>query len=74
MKFVTDKRRHLICVPYTIENLHKMADELRINRCWFHNSKHPHYDIPKRRQAEIEEFCWIVTTKELINLIKTAEQ
>lgn len=45
MKYYCDHSRHLICIPYTIDNLHLMADDLGINRCWFHNSKYPHYDI-----------------------------
>lgn len=58
MKYLTDGKRHLICVPYTHSNLHKMADDLGIHRCWFHDKeKFPHYDIPKRRIEEIESQC-----------------
>ena len=28
MKYLTDGKRHLICEPYSIENLHKMADNI----------------------------------------------
>jgi hypothetical protein len=49
MKYYCDNMRHLVCVPYSIDNLHKMAKELNINRCWFHaNASYPHYDIPKK--------------------------
>ena len=68
MKFFTDKKRHLVCVPYSIENLHKMATFLNINRCWFHND---HYDIPKRRIQEIEELCEIISSKEIVKIIKS---
>ena len=30
MKYLCDNKRHLICEPYSIENLHKMAKELNI--------------------------------------------
>ena len=51
MKYYTDKKRHLVCIPYSIENLHKMAIDLNIKKCWFHKD---HYDIPKKRISEIE--------------------
>jgi hypothetical protein len=67
MKYVTDRKRHLICVPYSIENLHKMAETLSIKRCWFHKD---HYDIPKQRQKEIEDLCEIVSPKDIVRIIK----
>ena len=68
--YVTDRRRHLICLPYTVENLHTMAKELGIKRCWFHTT---HYDIPKRRMREIESQCLIVSSKEIVTLIGSRE-
>lgn len=67
MIFYTDGCRHLVCIPYSIDNLHKMAEELDIKRCWFHKN---HYDIPKRRIAEIEAKCVMVTPKEIIGIIQ----
>jgi FMN phosphatase YigB (HAD superfamily) len=67
MKYLTDKKRHLICIPYSIENLHKMAKDLGIKRCWFHKD---HYDIPKTRIQEIEDKCQIVSSKDIVNIIK----
>lgn len=65
--YVTDKKRHLICLPYSINNLHIMADLLHIKRCWFHKN---HYDIPKKRIQEIESQCIIISTKALARIIK----
>jgi hypothetical protein len=74
LTFYCDDQRHLICVPYTIENLHRMATILGIKRCWFHNSPgHPHYDIPKRRIAEIKAKCKVITARQLLQLIKEAD-
>jgi FMN phosphatase YigB (HAD superfamily) len=70
MQYVCDTARHLICVPYSIENLHAMAAELGINRCWFHKN---HYDIPKKRIAEITAMCTLVTSKQIVNIIKQHE-
>ena len=71
MTFYCDEARHLICVPYSIENLHEMARQLGIKRCWYHGSaKYPHYDIPKRRVQEIQARCTVVSAREILRLIK----
>jgi hypothetical protein len=67
MEFVCDNKRHLVCIPYSIENLHKMAEELDIKRCWFHKD---HYDIPKRRIEEIQNKCRIVTSREIVGIVR----
>lgn len=73
MIYVCDNARHLICVPYTVENLHRMAADLGVKRCWFHaGASYPHYDIPKRRVAEIQKRCKVVTTREILEIVKTA--
>lgn len=69
MTFYCDDSRHLVCVPYSRENLHTMADILNIKRCWFHSGKNPHYDIPKKRIKEIREKCVVVTTLEIWRII-----
>lgn len=68
--YFMDSQRHLICIPYSVDNLHKMANELGIKKCWFHNSKYPHYDIPKKRVAELKKLVNVVSPKELLRLIK----
>jgi len=70
MKYFTDGKRHLVCVPYSIENLHEMAKQLGLKRCWFHKN---HYDLPKRRQKELEALCEIVSSKTIIDIIKKNE-
>lgn len=67
MKYYTDGKRHLVCLPYSVENLHKMAIDLGINRSWFHKT---HYDIPKRRQAEIERLCQKISSQDIVRIIK----
>ena len=68
LTYFCDDKRHLVCKPYSVENLHKMADDLCINRCWFHSGKHSHYDIPKRRVDEITEQCTVVSPKEIVRI------
>lgn len=71
MKYYCDNMRHLICIPYTIENLHKMAENLNIKRCWFHSgSAYPHYDIPKKRINEITDKCELIDPRDILKIIK----
>lgn len=67
---MTDGRRHLVCLPYSKENLHKMADELEIARCWYHSPPYPHYDISIRRKEELESMCEIVLPKDIVRICK----
>jgi len=67
MTYYCDDSRHLICVPYSIDNLHMMANDLNIKRCWFHKS---HYDIPKKRIAEIQAKCEVISPREILDIIK----
>jgi len=61
-------------VPFSIENLHAMARELGIHRAWFHASaKYAHYDIPKRRVAEIQARCKVVSAREILGIVKGSE-
>lgn len=68
MEYFTDRKRHLVCMPYSINNLHKMADDLGIKRCWFHKD---HYDIPKTRVHEIESKCTLVSSKDIVKIIRS---
>lgn len=70
LTYVTDGKRHLVCVPYSIENLHQMAKELKIPKCWFHKN---HYDIPKLRVDEIEKKCKMVSPKNIVEIIRSPE-
>lgn len=69
MRYLTDGKRHLICEPYSVDNLHHMAEDLGINRCWFHKD---HYDIPKRRIEEIEAKCEMITSKDIVRIIRAS--
>ena len=71
LRYFCDNARHLVCVPYTEANLHRMAADLGIKRCWFHaSSRFPHYDIPKRRIEEITARCTIVSSTDILRIIK----
>lgn len=67
MTFYCDNARHLVCVPYSIPNLHAMAQTLGIKRCWFHRD---HYDIPKLRIGEIQAKCTVIPSREIVRIIK----
>jgi hypothetical protein len=67
---VCDCHRHLICTPYSIKNLHAMADSLGIKRCWFHKD---HYDIPLKHCAAILRRCKVVRNREIVQIISKAQ-
>lgn len=71
MTFYCDNKRHLVCVPYSLENLHRMAEILGIHRCWFHKN---HYDIPKKRIEEIQSKCVIIPSREIVKIIKNEKE
>lgn len=73
LTYYCDRKRHLVCKPYSIENLHRMARELQIGTHFFEISKFgrlPHYDIPAKRMDEIMAQCIIVTRYEIVKIIK----
>ena len=70
MEYYCDTKRHLICVPYSVDNLHEMAKYLNIGGHWYHGGKFPHYDIPMKRKNEIEDVANVITTRELLEIIR----
>lgn len=65
LNFYCDNARHLVCFPYSIDNLHIMAQALNIKRCWFHKD---HYDIPKTRIKEITAKCILINSRDIVNI------
>lgn len=70
LQYYCDNQRHLVCKPYSLENLGYMAQDLNINIAWFHPGKYPHYDIPKNRIEEIMQKSTIVRPREILEIIK----
>lgn len=72
LKYFADRMRHLVCIPYSVENLHRMAEELGIKRHWFHsNTKHKHYDIPKRMVKQIlsDPRVTVISPRDILKII-----
>ncbi len=72
LTYFADEQRHLVCRPYSVDNLHRMAADLGIKRCWFHASKrHKHYDIPKRRLKELltHPRVTVVSPRDILKII-----
>ena len=40
----------------TVEELHEMADKIKVPRKWFQNARYPHYDICKSKRALAVKF------------------
>lgn len=72
LRYFCDNARHVVCVPYSITNLHLMAIDLGIKRCWFHsNATYAHYDMPKQRIAEITAKCTLVRSQDILAIAKS---
>jgi hypothetical protein len=70
--YYCDDARHLVCVPYNVPALHAMAAALGIKRCWYHaDRRHPHYDIPSSRIAEIKAKVTVVTGRDILAITKS---
>jgi len=67
MTYYFDNQRHLVCIPYSVENLHKMAKSLGIKRCWFHKD---HYDIPLYKLIEVSQVAQQVRPRDIFFIIK----
>jgi hypothetical protein len=71
LTYYCDDARHLVCVPYSVDNLHRMAADLGLKRCWFHRgASYAHYDIPKRRVAEVQAKSLVVTSRDILKIVK----
>ena len=68
--YYCDSARHLICLPYSKENLLLTLDNLNINKCWLHFNPYLHIDIPKKRLTEMMDKCIVVSSKEIVRMIK----
>jgi hypothetical protein len=71
MEYFYDNMRHLVCTPYSIKNLHAMAEDLGIGKHWFHKN---HYDIPKGRINDIANRATLVRPREILEIIKQSEE
>ena len=67
MEYLIDVQRHLVCLPYSVANLHAMAQDLGIKRCWFHGD---HYDVPKRRVEKVAARCLTVRPRDILRVIR----
>lgn len=73
MQYFYDTMRHLVCVPYSIDNLHVMAKDLGIGKHWFDPSPYPHYDIPKRMMEAINRRAKQVRPREVLAIVKNKQ-
>jgi hypothetical protein len=70
MIYVSDNQRHLVCYPFSENELHKMAHMFYIDAGWLHTKHLLHYDIPKHKSWEISEKTLIVSPKTIVRIIK----
>lgn len=70
LRYLCDNARHMVCEPFSVENLHRMASALGIKRAWFHTGKFPHYDMPKKRVEELTAQCERMPQRTILAIIK----
>lgn len=71
LHYLCDRSRHIVCLPYSVENLHAMARDLRLSRGWFHDGRWPHYDMPAHRIEELTARCEVVSPRTILSIIRT---
>lgn len=61
-------------VSDNIQSLHKFAELIGVNKCWFQNKRgkyQPHYDLREAKfNLAIENGAVIVSSKEIIEFLK----
>lgn len=72
LRYLCDRQRHLICLPYSVANLHRMARALGLGRHWYHGGDKPHYDLPVKRQVELQAQCELVSPRRILLEIQRA--
>lgn len=70
LRYLCDNARHMVCEPFSLPNLHRMAAALGLKKAWFHTGKFPHYDMPKKRIEELTAQSERVTQKQILAIIK----
>lgn len=76
-RILIDRQRHMVCVPYSVKNLHLMARALGIKIGWYHVKPYPHYDLPKLfkfTDEQLETFVvTLVSPKDIVRVCKKEE-
>jgi len=55
----------------SVEELHKMADKIKVARKWFQSARFPHYDICKSKRVLAVEFgAKEISRKEFVDLAR----
>jgi hypothetical protein len=63
-----DDQRHIVCQPFSLDNLHKVAEYLEIKKHWFHAKPYPHYDAPKKWKPPV--VCELVSPRRILEICK----
>lgn len=68
---MVDRFRHVVCSPYSENNLHATAERLGIGRHWFHRGSRPHYDSPKRMHGALISALGATDPREIVRVIRS---
>jgi hypothetical protein len=74
LRYLCDENRHLICLPFSLENMKRMAFELELKRkCLSKVPGKRFYRIPLGRLDEIMHQCEVVAAWEILEIITSNE-
>lgn len=62
-----DSKKRLVCMPYSVSNLHTVAKTLGMKRGLFRSS---HYAVPASKLVEIQQKSVIITATQANMIIK----
>jgi hypothetical protein len=65
LQFICDSNRHMVCQPFSVDNLHRMAASLHIDRTWFFDD---YYLIPGNRVQEMMALCEVRSPAEVAQI------
>lgn len=69
---VCDRHGRLVCVPFSIENLHRVARRLHVKKQWFSGPRRfPHYRVPISLMIEVRVRCEVASTRRVVEIIRS---
>ena len=68
--YCLDDDLHLICMPYSDENIRMMAEHLKLVRNWLVSGRHKYYEVPLHEAQRIASQTLRVSHGQLISVIE----
>lgn len=69
IRYLCDEAGHLICTPYTTENLHVAARHLTLGPLFYKTEPYPHYAVPWMRIEDVRAKCDAVEEAAILAIV-----